>query len=90
MEPAWYKTLDSTYYDEFHRKLRDNIRHYVDTWTGRRRETYLRKKLYAQSGIPFNDVPDAYRPSHIPKLAVYPMIGLTYFIFWYQWMSWPA
>ncbi|BDD60878.1 hypothetical protein MPDQ_005742 [Monascus purpureus] len=33
------------------------------------REEALR---YAQSGIPFNDVPDAYRPSYIPKLAGIP------------------
>ncbi|KAB8251583.1 acyl-CoA dehydrogenase/oxidase [Aspergillus flavus] len=79
-EPAWYQTLDSPYYNQSHRKLRDNIRSYCDThilphaleWEEKGdvpREEALR---YAQSGIPFDDVPAQYRPSHIPNLAGIP------------------
>ncbi|OGM46631.1 acyl-CoA dehydrogenase [Aspergillus bombycis] len=79
-EPAWYKTLDSPYYNQSHRKLRDSIRQYYDTyilphaldWEEKGvvpREEALR---YARSGIPFDDVPSEYRPSHIPNLAGIP------------------
>ena len=76
-DPAWYSDLNSPYYNETHRRLRDNIRKYMDEhvlphsleWEEKGdvpREEALR---YAQSGIAFDDVPDVYRPAHIPKLA---------------------
>ncbi|KAJ5517842.1 Acyl-CoA dehydrogenase N-terminal [Penicillium expansum] len=74
-EPAWYRTLDSPYYNESHRRLRDNIRKYHDAhilphaleWE--EKGDVPRKK---RCGIPFDDVPVEYRPSHIPNLAGIP------------------
>lgn len=76
-EPAWYRTIASPYYNKSHRELRDKLRAYVDThilpnsldWEEQGdvpREEALR---FCQSGIPFDDVPDRYRPKHIPRLA---------------------
>ncbi|KAL5358712.1 acyl-CoA dehydrogenase/oxidase [Aspergillus floccosus] len=79
-EPAWYKTLDSPYYNQSHRDLRNKIRRYVDEnilphaleWEEKGDVPREEALKYAQSGIPFDDVPDKYRPSHIPNLAGIP------------------
>ncbi|KAL1847790.1 hypothetical protein Plec18167_002522 [Paecilomyces lecythidis] len=79
-EPPWYQNQDSPYYNQSHRKLAEKIRQYCDKyilphaleWEKEGdvpREEALR---YARSGIPFDDVPDAYRPSNIPNLAEIP------------------
>lgn len=79
-EPAWYKTLDSPYYNKTHRDLRDKIRQYVDKnilphaleWEEKGDAPREEALKYAQSGIPFDDVPEKYRPAHIPRLAEIP------------------
>ncbi|KAF4508758.1 hypothetical protein G6O67_005098 [Ophiocordyceps sinensis] len=76
-EPAWYGTLASPYYNKSHRQLRDRIRQYVDAnvlpfaldWEEKGEAPAAEAQKFAQSGIPFEDVPDRYRPSHVPRLA---------------------
>ncbi|KAF9888233.1 hypothetical protein FE257_009228, partial [Aspergillus nanangensis] len=77
LEPAWYNTIDSPFYNESHRTLRNNIRRYVDEnilpqsldWEAKGDVPHEERLKFAQSGIPFDDVPEKYRPSHIPNLA---------------------
>lgn len=79
-EPAWYRTLNSPYYNKTHRELRDNIRSYVDKnilphaldWEAKGDAPPEEALRYSKSGIPFDDVPQKYRPSHIPNLAGIP------------------
>lgn len=79
--------MNSPYYNESHRKLRDYIRNYIDEnilpnnleWEeagGCPREVALK---YAQSGIPFADVPAPYRPANIPGPAGIPVAELDIF-----------
>ncbi|KJZ77725.1 hypothetical protein HIM_02902 [Hirsutella minnesotensis 3608] len=76
-EPAWYRALASPYYNDSHRRLRNHIRKYVDEhvlphaldWEEEGAAPLEEMLKFAQSGIPFEDVPDQYRPPHIPQLA---------------------
>ncbi|KAI9716980.1 MAG: hypothetical protein M1828_007494 [Chrysothrix sp. TS-e1954] len=69
-EPAWYNSLHSPYYNSSHRALRSYIRSYVDryilphwsTWEAAGEAPRNEALRYAQSGIPFSDVPLVYRP----------------------------
>ncbi|RDA93502.1 hypothetical protein CP533_3969 [Ophiocordyceps camponoti-saundersi (nom. inval.)] len=76
-EPAWHHTLSSPYYNESHRRLRDFIRRYSDThvlpfspaWEEAGSAPPSEALRFCSSGIPFEDVPDEYRPADIPRLA---------------------
>ncbi|PFH58621.1 hypothetical protein XA68_13438 [Ophiocordyceps unilateralis] len=76
-EPAWHHSLSSPYYNESHRRLRDKIREYVDThvlpsapaWEEAGEAPPSEALRFASSGIPFEDVPDCYRPENMPRLA---------------------
>ncbi|KFH47399.1 Acyl-CoA dehydrogenase-like protein [Hapsidospora chrysogenum ATCC 11550] len=76
-EPAWYRTLNSPYYNKTHRQLRDNIREYIDKnvlpraldWEAKGDVPPEEALRYCKSGIPFEDVSKKYRPAHIPNLA---------------------
>ncbi|TPX12296.1 uncharacterized protein E0L32_006943 [Thyridium curvatum] len=79
-EPAWYRTGKSPYLNKSHRQLRDNIRKYVDekvlphalSWEEQGEVPREAALDYCRSGIPFDDVPDKYRPRDIPRLAGIP------------------
>ncbi|RCI13341.1 hypothetical protein L249_1207 [Ophiocordyceps polyrhachis-furcata BCC 54312] len=88
-EPAWHHTLSSPYYNESHRRLRDSIRRYIDAhvlpfspgWEEAGCAPRAEAVRFSASGIPFQDVPDAYRPAHIPRLAGLPHDQLDAFHF---------
>ncbi|PKS05095.1 hypothetical protein jhhlp_008462 [Lomentospora prolificans] len=79
-EPAWYRTGKSVYFSQSHRQLRDNIRKYVDDnilpfaldWEEKGEVPEEAALRYSRCGIPFEDVPDKYRPSDIPRPAGIP------------------
>lgn len=79
-EPAWYNTLSSPYYNDSHRVLRDRVRAYVDKeilphaleWERDGTVPLEAAVKFSRSGIPFEDIPAKYRPSHIPNLAGIP------------------
>ncbi|KAF4591924.1 acyl-CoA dehydrogenase [Ophiocordyceps camponoti-floridani] len=86
-EPAWHHSLASPYYKDSHRQLRDSIRDYVDkhvlpsspTWEEAGSAPPEETLRFASSGIPFEDVPDRYRPADIPRLAGVAHDGLDAF-----------
>lgn len=86
-EPAWYRTLASPFYGKSHRELRDKLRKYIDTniiplsleWEEKGEVPASDALKFCQSGIPFEDVPDQYRPSNVPNLAGVPRNELNTF-----------
>ncbi|PHH60602.1 hypothetical protein CDD81_1429 [Ophiocordyceps australis] len=76
-EPAWLNTLSSPYYNQSHRALRNHIRKYVDDnilphaleWEAAGQVPPEEAQKFCQSGIPFEDVPDEYRPANLGRLA---------------------
>ncbi|KAF4336664.1 acyl dehydrogenase n-terminal [Fusarium beomiforme] len=88
-EPAWYRTGNSAYLNSSHRKLRDNIRKYVDKhilphaleWEEKGEVPRSAALSYCKSGIPFEDVPEEFRPQDIPNLAGIPQSELDAFHF---------
>ncbi|KAF5972410.1 acyl dehydrogenase n-terminal [Fusarium coicis] len=88
-EPAWYRTGKSVYLNASHRKLRDSIRKYVDEhilpysldWEEKGEVPRSAALSYCKSGIPFDDIPEEFRPQDVPKLAGIPQGGLDAFHF---------
>ncbi|QDS68567.1 hypothetical protein FKW77_000403 [Venturia effusa] len=85
-EPAWHH-IQSPYYNESHRRLRDALRAYLDEriipnaldWEeqgGAPRDEALR---YAKTGFAHSDVPKQYRPSSMPNPAGIPIDKLDPF-----------
>lgn len=80
-EPAWYGSLASPYYTQSHRALRERIRRYVDAhvlshaldWEQQGAMPAAEALRFAQSGIPFGDVPERFRPAHVPRPAEGPL-----------------
>ncbi|EGX97248.1 acyl-CoA dehydrogenase [Cordyceps militaris CM01] len=79
-EPAWYSSLRSPYYNESHRKLRDNIRRYIDEnvlphsfeWEEKGEAPVEASKAWLKSGIGLDDIPVQYRPADVPSLSGLP------------------
>ncbi|ODA78091.1 hypothetical protein RJ55_06694 [Drechmeria coniospora] len=79
-EPAWQRNVASPYYKPSHRRLRDAIRRYIDAnvlphaleWEAEGDVPVEVARRFVQSGIPLDDVPATYRPSHVPNLAGVP------------------
>ncbi|PHH71623.1 hypothetical protein CDD82_6400 [Ophiocordyceps australis] len=79
-EPAWVNTLSSPYYSQSHRTLRAHIRKYVDEhilphaleWEAAGEPPRAAAKHFCLSGIPFDDVPDEYRPANLARVAGVP------------------
>ncbi|KAF2754658.1 acyl-CoA dehydrogenase NM domain-like protein [Pseudovirgaria hyperparasitica] len=79
-EPPWSQGIASPYYNDSHRALRDYVRSYVDEhilpahleWENAGAAPREQQLAWAQSGIPFAEVPAAYRPTHIPGPAGIP------------------
>lgn len=76
-EPAWYTGMESPYYNDSHRKLRDTVRKYVDEnilpysleWEAKGeapREVGLK---LLQAGIANDQIPPEYQPPGIPRVA---------------------
>ncbi|EWZ97213.1 hypothetical protein BFJ63_vAg16557 [Fusarium oxysporum f. sp. narcissi] len=88
-EPAWYRTGNSAYINASHRKMRDSIRKYVDKhillhaleWEEKGEVPRSAAIDYCRSGIPFEDVPEEFRPKDIPNLAQIPQSDLDAFHF---------
>lgn len=88
-EPAWYRSGNSVYLNASHRKIRDNIRKYVDKnilphsleWEQKGEVPRSAALSYCKSGIPFEDVPEQFRPEDIPNLAEIPQNELDAFHF---------
>ena len=87
VEPPWYSTNISPYYNESHRRLRDTVRRYVDTevlpwaldWEAEGDVPAEAANKFCQSGIVFEDVPDEYRPRSIPSPAGIPRSQMDIF-----------
>ncbi|EXL66305.1 hypothetical protein FOPG_17514 [Fusarium oxysporum f. sp. conglutinans race 2 54008] len=75
-EPAWYRSQSSPYYNQSHRKLRDNVRSYIDKhilpfalgWEQSGTVPAKDAAAFVRSGIPFDDVPSDFRPSDVLAL----------------------
>lgn len=86
-EPAWYRSHSSPYYDESHRKLRDDIRAYINTkilpyalgWEQSGIVPAGDAGAFAKSGIPFDDVPSEFRPADAQALIEMPRSNLDAF-----------
>ncbi|KAK4553225.1 hypothetical protein LTR86_009755 [Recurvomyces mirabilis] len=71
-EPAWSHGIPSPYYNTTHRKLRDELRAYIDKnilpysldWEATGEAPRDEAQKWAASGFCFADVPSQYRPSH--------------------------
>ncbi|KAH7152609.1 acyl-CoA dehydrogenase [Dactylonectria macrodidyma] len=76
-EPSWYRSGSSVYFNESHRRLRNSIRKYVDEnilpyslgWEEHGEVPEEAALSYSCSGIPFDDIPELYRPKNIPNLT---------------------
>lgn len=79
-EPSWYTTLRSPYYNDSHRRLRDNVRKYIDEnilphameWEEKGEAPVEAAKKFLKSGIGLDDIPEKYRPADVPNLAGIP------------------
>ena len=86
-EPAWSHGIASPYYNDSHRKLRDELRAYINErilpyspdWTAKGEAPRDEAKKWAQSGFAFADVPPQYRPKNIPGPADIPVDQLDVF-----------
>lgn len=88
-EPAWYNSLESPYYNDTHRQLRQYIRTYIDNnvlphaleWEAAGEAPRAEALKHAQSGLSFADVPKAYRPPNQQSIAGIPVEKLDIFHF---------
>ncbi|RMZ68222.1 acyl- dehydrogenase [Pyrenophora seminiperda CCB06] len=88
-EPSWYNSLASPYYNDTHRKLRNALRTYIDTnikpymleWEEAGEVPVSERLKWAQTGFCFADVPEPYRPSHLPGPAGIPVGEMDTFHF---------
>ncbi|KAF2703029.1 acyl-CoA dehydrogenase NM domain-like protein [Pleomassaria siparia CBS 279.74] len=86
-EPSWYSSLASPYYNESHKKLRDDIRAYVDEkikpymleWEENGEVPKQARMEWARSGYAFTDVPAQYRPKDVPGPAGIPVAEVDVF-----------
>jgi len=86
-EPAWYNNLDSPYYGASHKLLREYTRRYIDThvlphalaWEAAGEAPRSAALAYAQSGLPFTDVPIEYRPHQLRIVGGIPFDELDAF-----------
>ncbi|GME60606.1 acyl-dehydrogenase [Neofusicoccum parvum] len=86
-EPAWHHALQSPYYTDSHRRLRDYIRAYYDErilpyaleWEAAGGAPRDAAREYIATGLPFSDVPAEYRPPHIAGPAGIPVDELDVF-----------
>jgi len=80
-EPSWYSSLASPYYNESHKRLRNAMRTYIDDnvkpymleWEEKGEAPAEERMKWAQTGFAFGDVPEPYRPKHIPGPAGIPV-----------------
>src|SRR5215469_876299 len=85
-EPAW-NYISSPYYKPSHRKLRDELRHYIDEnilpyaleWAEQGGCPRTEAHKWAQSGFALADVPPPYRPSSAKTPAGIPLTELDVF-----------
>ncbi|CEJ92833.1 Putative Acyl-CoA dehydrogenase [[Torrubiella] hemipterigena] len=76
-EPAWYTSLNSPYYNESHRKLRNRVRAYIDTnvlpyameWEEKGEVPKAEAIKYLQSGFALEDIPAQFKPANLPSLV---------------------
>lgn len=88
-EPSWYNSLESPYYNQTHKDLRTYVRSYVDkhiypyalAWEAIGEVPREEALKWAQSGLPFADVPLAYRPKQFHSIAGIPTAQLDTFHF---------
>ncbi|OCL02600.1 acyl-CoA dehydrogenase NM domain-like protein [Glonium stellatum] len=86
-EPAWYSSLASPYYNETHKRLRDELRGYINEhilpysleWEEKGDAPRTERLKYARSGFAFADVPAKYRPADVPGPADIPVADLDIF-----------
>lgn len=86
-EPAWCNQLESVYYNESHRKLRNYARKFVDQhalpfakdWEAAGEAPRGAREAWVQSGLAFLDVPREYRPKHLLTVAGIPYDHLDVF-----------
>ncbi|KAK2609967.1 hypothetical protein N8I77_003431 [Diaporthe amygdali] len=76
-EPAWFRSLESPYYNESHRKLHAYVRQYIDDnirphnlkWEEDGDCPDAAKESYIKSGLAFADIPAQYRPPGVGFVA---------------------
>ncbi|CAN8098567.1 unnamed protein product [Discula destructiva] len=86
-EPAWFSSLESPYYNKSHRSLQAYARKYVDEnimphaleWEEQGECPEHVKQSFAQSGLPFADIPAQYKPPEFRSLAGIPTEELDVF-----------
>jgi alkylation response protein AidB-like acyl-CoA dehydrogenase len=86
-EPSWYSSLASPYYNDSHKRLRDAVRTYIDAnikpymleWEEAGEAPTQERHKWAQTGFAFADVPEPYRPRHVPGPAGIPVGDLDLF-----------
>lgn len=86
-EPSWYNSLNSPYYNDSHRHLRQYVRDFIDEhimpdhldWEAAGEAPRDVAKRYAASGMAFADVPLAYRPKGFETIAGIPIEKLDTF-----------
>ncbi|EXJ57669.1 uncharacterized protein A1O5_12459 [Cladophialophora psammophila CBS 110553] len=69
-EPAWYNALDSPYYNDSHRALREYVRSYIDTrvlpfadkWGEKGEVPREETTKFAMAGLAFPEIPKEHRP----------------------------
>ncbi|KAK3181846.1 hypothetical protein K4F52_006913 [Lecanicillium sp. MT-2017a] len=79
-EPAWYAGMESSYYNDSHRRLRDTVRQFVDEnilphaldWEAKGEAPKEVGMKLIQSGIVSDQIPPEYRPANIPSIAGIP------------------
>ena len=88
-EPAWLRGIQSPFYNDSHRRLQQALREYIDThilpssldWEEAGDVPAHVAEHFCKSGIPFFDIPPAYRPNDVPNLAGIPHGELDAFHF---------
>ena len=86
-EPSWYSSLASPYYNESHKRLREDIRAYIDEkikpymldWEEKGEAPVGARMEWARSGYAFAEVPVQYRPKDVPGPAGIPVAELDIF-----------
>ena len=86
-EPSWYTSLSSPYYTASHKKLRNEMRTYIDehvkpymlSWEEAGEAPAAERLKWAQTGFAFADIPEPYRAANVPGPAGIPVKELDAF-----------